>query len=178
MKKLIIMIMAVLFTCKLGFGQMAIPEIDVKNLEGNYVSTSELLNREGYTIILFWSSDDEESLNMLNEVNDAWNTQLLEEESVEIVGICINTGTRDDLVKPFIYGSDIQFANYIDENGSLKRALNISSTPFIMLVDRSEEMVYMHSGYCPGMPDLVCDQIALNKNNTAKKTPKYTMVGN
>jgi len=178
MKQLMSIIMLIMLGTALSFGQQAIPDINIKNLEGENVSSAEILNKEGHTILFFWQFGDEESMQMINDISDAWDTKDANGVDVEIVGICINPNSRNEMVKPYIYGNDIQFANYIDENGALKRAMNIPSAPFIMLIDEGAEMVYMHSGYCPGIPEHVCDQIVNYKNNSAINSGKYTMVGN
>jgi len=177
MNKLMLIIMVMLIGISMSLGQPAMPDIIIKNLDGESVSSSEVLNKDGHTILFFWSIDDEESLQMIHDISEAWESKTDAELNVEVVGICVNPSSRGDMVKPYIFGNDIQFANYIDENGDLKRALNISSAPFIMLIDQGEELVYMHSGYCPGIPEHVCDQIINYKNNSAINSGKYTLVG-
>ncbi len=178
MKKLMSMIMVMLLSVSVSIGQSAIPNINIKSLEGEYISAVDVLNPEGHTILFFWSMDDDESLRLINDLSEAWDTKKEKGSKVKIVGICVNPNTRADMVKPYIYGNDVQFANYIDENGELRRAMNISAVPFTLLLDKGNQMVFMHNGYCPGIPEFTCDQIVNLNNGSAVNRGKLTMLDN
>jgi len=75
MKQLMSIIMLIMVGTAMSFGQQAIPDINIKNLEGENVSSGDILNKEGHTILFFWRFGDEESMQMINDISDAWDTK-------------------------------------------------------------------------------------------------------
>ncbi len=52
-----------------------------------------------------------------------------QEKGVKFVAICVDCTGRIDHVKPIVYGQNIEMEVYVDRNGDLKRAMNVSYTP-------------------------------------------------
>jgi len=52
------------------------------------------------------------------------------------------------------------FGVFLDINQDFKRALNIQSVPFTVLIDQTGKIVYTHSGYVEGDETILEDEIA------------------
>jgi len=61
-------------------------------------------------------------------------------------------------VKTFIQGKGWTFDVMMDVNSELKRALNITDVPHVLII-KSSKIVYRHTGYIAGEEDNLFDEI-------------------
>jgi thiol-disulfide isomerase/thioredoxin len=129
-------------------GQDLFPAVNVKSLEGKVVNTTKIVGGSQLLIISFWATwckPCHAELNAFAELADDWK----KETGVHIVAISIDDSRASSKVKTLVSGNDWPFDVYIDENNDLKRALNISSVPFLVIV-KDGKIVYRSVGYSPG----------------------------
>jgi len=67
----------------------------------------------------------------------------------ELVAISIDDARTKSRIKPMINGKDWEYDVLLDTNQKLKRALNIATVPYVIIV-KDGKVVYTHSGYTPG----------------------------
>lgn len=128
---------------------MSMPSVNVKNLEGVNVNTSDFENGGKPMIINFWAtwcSPCKRELNNIAEVYDDW----VNETGVKLIAISIDDARNAGKVAPYVNGKGWEYEVYIDSNQDLKRALNVNNVPHTFLVDGNGQIVWQHNSYSEG----------------------------
>lgn len=126
-----------------------LPQVELKDLQGNLVNTSEL-NNEGKPFILSffatWCKPCLRELKAIHEVYVDWQ----EETGVKLVAVSIDEGQNADRVKPLVDGMGFEYEVLLDPNGDFKRAMNVNMIPHVFIIDGDGRIVYNHTGYTDG----------------------------
>lgn len=130
--------------------QVSLPSISLKSLEGEMVNVQEKTN-EGLYIVSFWASWCVSCINELDEISDVYQ-EWQEDTGVELLAISIDDSRTKARVKPMVNGKGWEYEVLLDSNQELKRSMNISSVPYILII-KDGKVVYSHSGYTPGQED-------------------------
>lgn len=131
--------------------QKEIPNITVKELNGNAVNMNSITKGDGVKIISFWATWCVPCINELDaisEVYDDWK----DETNVELIAVATDDARTKKRIKPLINGKDWDYKIVVDENQDLKRALNITTIPHVVVI-KNGKIVYRHTGYSPGAED-------------------------
>lgn len=141
-----------LFICFSGHAQDAIPNIQLKDLDGNMISAAEIENEGKPIVISFWATWCKPCIRELGAINDMY-IDWQDETGVKVVAISIDDSRNSSRVKPFITSQGWDYQVLLDENQELKRALNVNNIPHTFLVDGNGKIVWQHNGYIPGDED-------------------------
>lgn len=126
-----------------------IPNITIKDLQGNYVNTSEIHNNGKPFIISFWATYCKPCVreyNSLMEVYEEWK----EETGVKIFAISVDDARTKNNVRPFIKSKGWEFEFYLDENSEFKRAMNVTLIPHTFICNGDGEVVWQHTSFAEG----------------------------
>lgn len=126
-----------------------LPSIDLKDLNGNVVNTTQFENNGKPIILNFWAtwcSPCKRELNTIAEYYDDW----VEETGVKLIAVSIDDARSAPRVKPYADSKAWEYEIYLDENSNFKRAMNVQTPPFTFLLNGAGEIVYTHSGYLEG----------------------------
>lgn len=129
--------------------KQTLPDITLKNTEGENVNLSSYATNGKITIISFWATWCKpciKELRNINEVLEDWE----EEYNVELVAVSVDDSRNSPRVKPFADGQGWDFDILLDPNGDLQRALNVTNPPVTFLIDQNGKIVYTHTGYLEG----------------------------
>lgn len=160
MKKLSIVLLF-LITCSslsISAQQVNYPSARLLTLNGEYINSSEILDNENPTILVFWKSNEKKCCEQIALMIDA-KEKLEELIEVNVVAICTDTDGLSSRIKPLVSGKDWDIEVYIDRNEDFKRAMNIPSTPFTCVFDKDQKLICEYSGYCAWADDFICDKI-------------------
>ena len=146
MKK-IFLLSFLLFTSLIFYSQTTLPNIQLKNLSGETISIQEI-SKEKVIIFDFWATWCVPCINELDAISDEYE-DLQDEFNFELIAVSIDDARTKSRVKPMINGKGWEYEVLLDSNQKLKRALNISSVPYVIIV-KNGKVVYTHSGYTPG----------------------------
>ncbi|NOU62097.1 TlpA family protein disulfide reductase [Marinifilum caeruleilacunae] len=138
--------------------QKKMPEVSVKTLDGEEVSSVEFSNDGKPMIISFWATWCKPCLNELSAFTDEFD-DWHEETGVKIIAISIDDTRASARVKSLVYGKDWPFEVYLDQNQDLKRALNVVNVPHTFVLNGKGEIVWEHTSYNPGNEDEVIEQV-------------------
>lgn len=147
----------------LGFGMMAqeksdLPNITLKNLDGESVNVSEISNDGKPFVMTFWATwcgPCVKEHNALTDVYDDW----VEETGVKIVSVSIDDSRSSARIKPFVEGKGWPFEIILDVNKELARAMNVVNPPHTFLFDGNGKVVWQHTGYLEGGEEDVYNEI-------------------
>jgi len=157
MKYLLILILAV-SSLTLGAQSQLAANMQVTDMNGTRQELLDIVKGNQPVIITFWATWCKpclEELTAISELKDEWFGK------VRIVAISVDDARATAKVKSYVYGRKWPFEVYHDSNQELKRNLNISDIPYVLLVDGKGKILYRHSGYTPGSESILIDK-ALN----------------
>ncbi len=126
-----------------------LPNVTLKDINGNTVNIAELRNDGKPFIIDFfatWCKPCNRELDAIAEVYDEWR----EETGVKIFAVSIDVAQNVNKVKPLVDSHGWTYDVLLDPNGDLKRALGIQMIPYVLIVDGQGQIVYKHNGYTDG----------------------------
>ncbi len=146
MRNTIVIIFLLIFSST--FSQQTIPSITLSTLDGEKVDVSELSNSKEVKVFAFWATWCVPCINELDAISDIYE-DWIDETNVEIIAVSTDDTRTKKRIKPLVNGKDWDYKILLDDNQELKRALNISLIPYVIVV-KEGEIVYKHSGYSPG----------------------------
>ncbi len=133
----------------LSFAQEKLPNVVLKDMDGNSVNLSELSNNGKPIIINFWATwcaPCKRELSAINEMYEDWQ----EETGVKLYAVSIDDQRTVDRVKTYANANSWEYIVLLDTNSDLKRAMGVNNVPFTFLVDGKGNIVYKHNNYNPG----------------------------
>lgn len=149
MKKIVLLFLVVLTsTC---FSQKNIPNIKITTLKGKSVSIKSQLSKDKVTVLAFWATWCVPCINELDAISDVYE-DWQEETGVAIIAMSTDDSRTQKRIKPMINGKGWDYQILLDKNQELKRALNITLIPHVVVL-KGNEIVFRHTGYAPGAED-------------------------
>ena len=150
-----------LISCGLLYSQ-DLPNIDLKNLEGTTVNVQELSNSKDVKILAFWATWCVPCINELDAISEVYE-DWQDETNVELIAISTDDSRTKKRIRPLINGKDWNYTVLLDDNQELKRALNISILPHILIV-KNGEILFRKTSYTPGSEDELYEIIQKHSN--------------
>ena len=126
-----------------------LPKVELKDLQGKSVNTSELNNEGKPFIVSFfatWCKPCNRELKAIDEVYDEWQ----KETGVRLIAVSIDQAQNMNKVKPFVDQNGWRYDVLLDPNSELCRAFGIQMIPYMILLDGRGNIVYKHNGYTDG----------------------------
>lgn len=138
--------------------QKKLPDVTIKTLSGETISSKDFFNNGKPIIISFWATWCKPCLNELSAFSDEFE-DWYEETGVKIIAVSIDDTRASARVKSLVSGKDWPFEVYLDQNQDLKRALNVVNIPHTFVFNGKGEIVWEHTSYNPGNEDEVIEQV-------------------
>ena len=155
MKKLLFLITFSLFTL-LSYSQL--PNINLKDVNGNTKNLSKFSNNGNPIIISFWATwckPCKAELNTIAEEYDDW----VDETGVKLIAISIDDARSSTRVEPYINAQGWEYMVLLDPNGDYKRAMNVNNVPHTFLVNGNSKIVWDHNNYSTGDEDELYEEL-------------------
>ena len=140
-----------------------IPSVELKTIDGELISTSELKNTGAPMIIFFWKSccrTPNKMLSVISEEYDDWK----EKTGVKIVLVSVDDSRSSNGVRPFINGMGWDYEVLLDENSEFKRAMSVTAIPTLFLFNEKGEMVWKKTSFQEGDEEEIQERL-LNLSN-------------
>lgn len=153
----------VCFLCyNAAFSQITIPNITLNTLNGKSVKIQDEISKDKITILSFWASWCVPCINELDAISEVYE-DWQEDFNMELIAISTDDARTQKRIRPMVNGKGWPYKILLDKNQELKRALNISTIPQIIIL-KDSKIIYIHSGYSPGVEDEFYDIIKENSN--------------
>ena len=146
-----------LFSSSFIFSQKTIPNISITNYEGLSVKIQDELSDEKITILSFWATWCVPCINELDAISDVYD-EWQEDLNIELIAISTDDSRTQKRIKPMVNGKGWEYKILLDKNQELKRALNISAIPHILVL-KGNEIIFRRSGYSAGVEDELYESI-------------------
>lgn len=152
-----------LLTClfALGLGtsfSQSLPAVQLKNLEGETISTGDLATEGQPTLICFWAtwcSPCKRELNNYAELYEDWQ----DETGVNIVAVSIDDQRSIRRVAPYVNSVLWDYDVLLDPNKDFARAMQVVNVPHTFLVNGEGEIVWQHNNYADGDEEEVYEEL-------------------
>ena len=145
-----------------AFSQITIPNITLNTLNGKSVKIQDEISKDKITILSFWASWCVPCINELDAISEVYE-DWQEDFNLELIAISTDDARTQKRIRPMVNGKGWPYKILLDKNQELKRALNISTLPQIIIL-KDSKIIYIHSGYSPGVEDEFYDIIKENSN--------------
>jgi thiol-disulfide isomerase/thioredoxin len=145
-----------------AFSQTTIPNTNLTTLDGKSVKIQDEISKEKITILSFWASWCVPCINELDAISEVYE-DWQEDFNMELIAISTDDARTQKRIRPMVNGKGWPYKILLDKNQELKRALNISTIPQIIIL-KDSKIIYIHSGYSPGVEDEFYDIIKENSN--------------
>lgn len=156
MKKFILSI-ALLFVSMAVMAQ--VPSVNVENGKGEVINTTSLVDGKTPMIISFWATTCKPCIRELDAINDAY-PDWIEEADFRVVAVSTDDSRFSSQARALVEGHGwSDFTVLYDKNQALMRAMNVTLTPQVFVVDKNGKIVYSHTGYSPGNEEELIEAI-------------------
>jgi peroxiredoxin len=148
MKQLPLILAAALFSLS-SFAQGTLPNITLRDLDGNTVQTGSLSNDGKPILICFWAtwcSPCKKELNTYAELYEDWR----EETGVKIYAVTVDDQRTVGSVAPYVNGQSWEYEILLDTNKQFQQAMGVTAPPHTFLLDGTGKIIWQHSGYMAG----------------------------
>ena len=130
-------------------GEQKIPEVTLSDIDGKKINVADLGKTGKITVFSFWATwciPCKKELTNIADLYEEWQKKY----NVQIVAVSIDDSRSAGKVKPYIESQKWTYQVLLDVNQDLKRAFDIQSVPFTVIVDSTGKVVANHSGYIEG----------------------------
>jgi peroxiredoxin len=162
MRKLILFLMICIGITNVSAQYKTLPNITIKDLDGNSVNIQNIDNDSNPIILNFWATWCKPCKNELNNIDDLYE-EWKKETNVKIIIVSVDDSRSSAKVKPYINSMGWTFEALSDPNRQLARQLNVVTVPHTFLINGEGKIVYEHKGYITGDEDELYEQLKLIK---------------
>lgn len=126
-----------------------LPNVDLKDIEGNPFNTSAIQNDGKPMIISFWATWCKPCIKELTTIADVYD-EWISETGVRVYAVSIDDPRSTNQVRPLVNGKNWDYTVLLDPNGDFKRAMNVGPIPHTFLLNGKGEIVWQHTSFSEG----------------------------
>jgi len=156
MKKFIFITLLIIGITK-SFAQ-EIPSAIITDINGKKVEFQDIIKSDKPVIVSFWATWCVPCVNELDAISEVY-PDWQDETGVKLIAISVDDDRTARRIKPLVNGKAWDYEIYRDFNNELRRAFNIASVPFMIII-KNGKIVYSHSGYSAGGEDKIYEIIS------------------
>ena len=123
---------------------------------------SGIINSDDVKILAFWATWCVPCINELDAISEIYE-DWQDETNVELIAISTDDSRTKKRIRPLINGKDWDYTVLLDDNQDLKRALNISILPHVLVV-KNGDILYRKTSYTPGSEDELFEIVQKHSN--------------
>ena len=135
-----------------------VPDATIVDINGKKVNFKDIVNSDKPVIISFWATWCVPCINELDAISEVY-PDWQEETGVKLIAISIDNERTARRMKPLVNGKGWDYEIYRDFNEELKRAFNIASVPYMIIIINGK-IVHTRTGYTPGSEDEIYEIIS------------------
>ncbi len=127
----------------------ALPDVNVKTLEGKTVNMQEFGKSGKITVISFWATwcaPCKKELDAIADVYSDWQ----DDYDMELVAVSIDTRRAAATIPALVASKGWEYTILSGNPTALQTAFNFQTIPQTFLVNQEGKIIYHHNGYVPG----------------------------
>lgn len=159
MKKLIVMIVAVLAVSNVWAQSGSLPNTQIKDVRTNKkVDFNNTFEEGKVTLVNFWATwcvPCKKEIKNIIKIMPEWK----KEADFNYMTVSVDEARAEGLVRSYAKSQGWEFPYYIDTNSDLMRSLNFRTVPFTIIVGKDGKVAYTHQGYEEGSEHEVFEKI-------------------
>lgn len=141
-----------------------VPDVKVENVKGEEVSASFLLEEKTPVILSFWSTTCKPCIMEIDSINENY-PDWIEEAAFRVVTVSTDDARFTAKARSMAQGHGWHdFIQLYDKNQNLMRAMNVTVTPQVFVLDADGKIVYSHTGYVSGSENELIEVIKKLQN--------------
>lgn len=158
-QKILSIVIAVIVINSIGLSQESFPLVKIKSVSGKETNLADIarLAKDTPVVVSFWATWCIPCITELDNISEEYKERQAE-RPFKFIGVSIDDTRTSQRVKPFIKGKGWQFDVLMDINSELKRALNVTDVPHVLII-KDNKIVYRHTGYIAGEEDNLFEKI-------------------
>ena len=141
-----------------GITDFTLPDLQNKR------QTYSDLKGEKYTILDFWATWCKPCQRSIPEMIELYDRY--QDRGVEFIGINIDAPRNLSKVRPVSQSLGINYPVLLDSNSELMGKLHVTVVPTLLVLDKTDEIVYRHQGYRPGDEKILAEKLEELLKNT------------
>lgn len=159
MHKVFVLVFAFVFSFSFSQAQDNFPSVKIKSVTGKEIDFADLgvQSKDTMVVVSFWATWCIPCIAELDNINDELTTWQ-KAKPFKFIGVSIDDSRTATRVKPFIRGKGWQFDVLLDINSELKRAVNVTDVPHVIII-KNNQIVYRHTGYLVGQEEQLFEKI-------------------
>ena len=154
--KRVLFIAVLALVSTITFAQL--PQVTLKDINGNTVNTGELSNDGKPFVISFfatWCKPCMRELDAINEQYQDWQ----DETGMKVIIVSIDDGQNVAKVKPLVDSKGWDYYTLLDPNGDFKRAMNVQMVPTLFIMNADGTVAESHTSYADGSEEHIIEVI-------------------
>ncbi len=171
MKALSIIILLVFPSFLLNGQKNYIPQMEIKDLDGNVLISTDIINPTSSTLVVLWGHVKNTDQDDLEKIQAAW-IKNLKPEGAKMIVICAGNIVSKNQLKAIAKERNWEFEIYFDYYGKFNHSFNVTNLPGVLYFGKNQVMICHKHGNCIGKINLICKNILENLKNTAQCTVK------
>ncbi len=152
MKKIVLLLSAVILFNLSHAQESNLPSVNIKSLNGKVFNTSDIKNDGKPIIIDFWATWCKPCVKELEAIADVYE-EWQEETGVKIYAVSIDNSRSMARVAPFVNAKGWEYVVLLDPNSKFKEAMNVVNVPHVFLLDGTGKIIHQHTAYSDGDED-------------------------
>ena len=159
MNRILALIFFAFLSCPNLNAQENLPSVKIKTVDGKEINFSDLgiASKDTMVVVSFWATWCIPCISELDNINDELSTWQ-KAKPFKFYGVSIDDSRTSTRVKLFIRGKGWQFDVLLDINSELKRAVNVTDVPHVIII-KNNQIVYRHTGYLVGQEQQLFEKI-------------------
>lgn len=169
MKSINLLFFCLFFTIALFAQKSNLPKQDIRDINGNWVSTESVFKGSAPSIIYFANITNAKYCDQIQILNELWKNSY-QDKGIRLILICTDNNGKWSNIKPFISAKNLDCEIYIDQNNSLKRIMEVNQLPASFLDDKIHHVLYRCVGIHSDHEMLFIDELEKIIKSTRKDT--------
>lgn len=128
--------------------RVSLPDINVQNLKGKSIKTSDIIADSGVYVVCFWATWCKPCIQELNTYADLYE-RWQKDYGARIVAVSVDDARTVAKVAPYVKGRNWTYDFILDVNSDFRRAMNVNNCPHTFLV-KNGAVVWQHAAFAPG----------------------------
>ena len=124
-----------------------VSDFTLKDLNNKRMSYTQLKG-ENLTILDFWATWCKPCIRAIPKLVQTY--EKYKERGVQVLGINVDSPRNAAKVKPVSRSLGITYPVLLDMNNEVMTKLHVTVVPTLFIVDKNDEIIFIHRGYKPG----------------------------